>query len=379
MARVITISSGSKATGSSTVARALGQSLAAQQQQVCLLELANPSDTPGLHEYVTAQADAASIVTPVMPFLDRISGSRRDPRWLRTITAEQLSRLAECIAGLNHYAVILVDAGCSSAQGVLGFALASPELLFVVNGTAQALSDGYSQLKLLYSEQYAGQVSVIVNLSKNHTDGRHSYKKFKEVVNFYLSLPLPLAGLISEHPALRDSAADADFNAIPEFAAEIRQITDYLLSKDEPQLQVGLTSFARDYLELSAPNHVHEHSMPPMSASDRHRASGELHVQLDGLSQRVDQLIAAVEQLRVADTERDAELFQLPPPQSQPARQRCAEDCLANMASHTESVRVQGDIFTIYQLRRPDGGVQHFAWQDMDDDQEAPEPQSTHS
>jgi flagellar biosynthesis protein FlhG len=370
MTRIITFTGGSDHSSESRSAAELAARLCAGGRRVCLLALVGSADTagglPGWSDITTLADSLCADRDPSL--LQHASGcdlviGGRDARWLRRLTDTELSALGERLQGFGDYDFLLIDAAAGSDQNQLAFALASPEVLLMITPESESLTTAYGLLKLLYAEQYSGSVAVVVSGCENETLARHTYDKLRGIADFYLDMPLPLAGILG--------TGQTDDG--------VGTLIDTLLNNPPAETpEPDMATFSRRYLQaagaLPAPDDSTPHT-PVFAAAPPDR---ELRDQLDVLSTQVDDLIAEVGRLRTGATAEPAAVHNAAPARQgpQPPPERCDSACIAAMASGSESVSVAGESFTVYHLRQPGGRQLRFACQSIDDDLEEPEPQS---
>jgi|GEM_PF-1655603 len=383
MTRIITLTSGSDGVGKTAIALNLAASLAAAGQRACLLELvadASAASTRLDVPVIATLSDRLSGATGSTPLaitlpagFDLVTGGTR-ASWLWDLPAAQLRAMTADLQSLDGYDFLLIDAGSGTAQKQLAFSLASPELWLVVTPEPASLAEAYTRLKLLYAEGYTGQIRIFVNKVKNHTVGRHTYDKFREIASFYLEMQLPLAGMLSQ-------VDDVGLNGLippcvadrPALAAEFSKLVDYLLTSSDAPPSRDMVTYGQRYLRAAGETNGDEKDTAMMPAFTDQQPQANLHHQLEALSDQVDELIAEIEQLRKDDA---AELIPMPAAARSPAQTGCNPTCIAAMASRSEPMTVQGESFEVYYLPKPDGETQRFAFHSIDDDLEEPEPQT---
>ncbi len=393
MTRIITITSGRPHAGKTTISVNLAAQLAALGQRVCLLD-ADPGgddvakllgDYPAssLEQLLAGEARMDTVCRRCDEGFDWVSGGS-NPESLRQLLPGRLQHLADGISSLGDYDFILIDAATSLHANILGLSLSSSELLLVLDTEYESLSESYALLKVLFSEAYSGQINVLINKAENHTIGRHSYNKFREVAGFYLNMQLPLAGMIADDPLISDASASAGSllkqgTVSPAFR-DIEALAHRLITEAAETESMNVAEFGRRYLcatGFQIPDVQGKIFQPPGWRHDEEPTG--LHNQLEQLSDQVDTLIAEVDQLRQKGPAAETDLLELQQPDPAPATEQCSETCIAAMASFTETCTVQGDTFSVYQISQPNGRMQRFACHSMDDGLREPEPQTTSS
>jgi len=371
----------------------LAAQLAALGHRVCLLDADPGSDdvaallgdcpTADPEGLLSGQAGMETVCQTSEEGFDWVSAGSAAGS-LEQLLPGQIQRLADAIRLLDAYDFILIDAATSLHANILGLSLSSSELLLVLDTGSESLSESYGLLKVLFSEAYSGRINILVNRAKNHTIGRHTYNKFREVAGFYLNMQLPLAAMIADDPHLADSrereGSLLNQGTVSQAFRDIEALAHRLIAEVTESESLDVAEFGRRYIHATGLQVQELQDVSLQQPSWRHdEEPAGLHDQLEQLSDQVDTLIAEVDQLRRKEPAARAELLELQQPKPAPEPDRCSEACIIAMASYTETCTLQGDTFPIYQINQPNGRVQRFACHSLDDDLQEPEPQTTSS
>ncbi len=388
MTRIITITSGKAGVGKTAIAVNLAAQLAQRGRRVCLLDAgrgpANVSLMLGLmpqhtlRELLLGEATLSQVLIRNCHGFDIVPGSSRD-RWITAPSDAQLCCLAEALYELNDYDFILIDSASGIARHMLAFLLAGPEVMLVITPEPGSLTDAYALLKSLYAEHYEGRIHLVVNLSINHTVGRYTYDKFKEIADFYLGAQLSLSGMLGDDPNMPRAMQEQPLvrtNPDSVVARDIDQLADRLLLEQDRAHKTDMQTFLARYLHVNGVKTVQEMEAGGMQDAPA-RDSKNLQQQIDTLSTRIDQLIAEIQHLR-SKASPHADLYTLPRTGRRESSASCTEICVA-INTEVEEVTVQGETFSIYHMQRSNGDTQRFACHSLDDNIQAPEPQTTSS
>ncbi len=405
MTRFISITSGKGGVGKTSIAINLALQLARRGQRVCLLDadwgLANvnvmlrlqPQRT--LEDLIETGLSLDDILLRDCHGIDIVPGGSGSG-WMTALTPVQFERLATGLADLDDYDFVLVDSSSGIARNVTAFSLASPEVLMVITPEPTSMTDAYALLKLLHTQDYDGHVRVVVNHSRSHSVGRHSFHKFREVVEFYLKRKLPLLGLVQEDARMQEAVLEqqALCSQHPESPAarDIAVLAGQLMIETHSVQALDSAEFWRRYLAAAVPESAVE-SAPvedtaEMAVADDAasaqveggtRQRVELERQIESLTARVDALIGEVNRLR-GDAGAASDDAVVPLDRGRRSlRSCCPERWVAELASDYDIVREAGMSFPVYQLQQADGKVMHFACHSLDDAWDTPETGSTRS
>ena len=384
MARIITITSGKGGVGKTSLGVNLAISLAERGRRVCLLDadwgLGNvnvllklkPEKT--LKHLVTGEASPEDVLLCGCCGIDIVPGSS-GAELMTDLDDTQLQRLAGLATVLDDYDFVIVDSASGIDAGVLAFALASPEVLVAVTPEPTSLTDAYALLKLVAARDGLEGVRIVVNRCRNHTVGRHTYAKFREVVHFYLGAELPLLGLVHEDERVQRAvqAQEALVVSHPETTAarDIAALADQLLLESGAGQGCDMDSFWRLYLKAAGAHRATDAGPVAIEVQSPRPAAAGLERQVESLSGQVEALIAEIQRLRARQAA-VPRLAAVEEPQgagsgtTTPAAVGM-EAWIARFDYETERVRTDGGAFDVYRIRQPGGNTLLCAWQGPED------------
>jgi len=111
------------------------------------------------------------------------------------------------IAQLRHLDrstdISIYDCGAGISMAVLGFAMSSDEVIVVTTPQPTALTDAYATIKSLVRLQYAGSISLFVNMADSRADALAAFDRVAKVADRFLNYSVANGGYM-----LHDSAVE---------------------------------------------------------------------------------------------------------------------------------------------------------------------------
>lgn len=265
MARVITITGGKGGVGKTNISLNLALCLSKLGPKVCLFDadlgLANINILLGLYpEYnledvILNKKSLQEIIINTYQGVDIIPGSSGVEK-IANLEQNNLNRLIQSFSELEQYDFFIFDTSSGISKSVISFCLAASEVVLIITPEPTSLTDAYALLKVLCFNEFDGSARVVVNQCKNTTVAKHTYNKFKEVVQKYLSVNIVPLGIVVQDNKFPEAVKRQQplITLYPETSASkcFKVMASRLIANvPEDFKQVGITSFWTKFLEFT--------------------------------------------------------------------------------------------------------------------------------
>ena len=198
MTRIVTVTSGKRGVGKTTLAVNLAVQLAQRGQRVCLLDAGTGNATVSellgveanrtLRDLAVAGASLEDVLLRNCHGIDIIP-SAADGGWISGLGADQLNRMIDQLGRLDTYDFIIIDSSSAIAQNMLAFALASPEVVLVITPDSTSLTDAYALIKVLTNKYHQKKFKILVNAARSAGEAERIYRQLGLVVDQFLGSP----------------------------------------------------------------------------------------------------------------------------------------------------------------------------------------------
>ncbi|WP_172962267.1 MinD/ParA family ATP-binding protein [Hydrocarboniclastica marina] len=194
----ITVAGGKGGVGKTTLALNLAMVLARQGYRTLLLdgdlELANVNVMLGLYPSATLELAVAGgvplrdILLPVCDNLDLLPGASGVQDCLDRPVSEQQRFLQELSALEADYDRVIIDTAAGLRTSALHMIAAAHLTVVLITPDPTSLTDAFSLLRLLHRRGYRRELSVVVNMARDHDHAQAVYRRFSTAVGRYIGL-----------------------------------------------------------------------------------------------------------------------------------------------------------------------------------------------
>lgn len=205
-AMIIAITSGKGGVGKTNIATNLSLCMAAENQRVILMDadlglgnldvLMNLNSRYNLSHVVAGQRTLEEI-TQIGPCGVEVVCGGSGIESLANLGTFQRQRLIDELDRMQERSdVIIIDTGAGIHSSVMGFCLAADHTLVVTTPEPTAMTDAYAMIKVLASNNYAGRISLLVNMALSLAEGKKVYRQIADVAGRFLNVPVYEAGVL---------------------------------------------------------------------------------------------------------------------------------------------------------------------------------------
>ena len=200
------ITSGKGGVGKTNIAANLSVCMAAENQRVILMDadlglgnldvLMNIQSRYNLSHVVSGERSFEEI-TQIGPNGVEILCGGSGIETLANLGKFQRQRLLEEMQTLEDRSdMILIDTGAGIHSTVIAFCLAADHTLVVTTPEPTAITDAYAMIKVLAAKNYAGRISLLVNMASSLMEGKKVYRQIADVASRFLSVGVYEAGVL---------------------------------------------------------------------------------------------------------------------------------------------------------------------------------------
>lgn len=211
MARAISVVSGKKGVGSSTVAINLALCIAGQGYRTCLFLADAQFYQTSLSLEIAPEAELTSVIEKKYTAEDAII--RRYPgidillggsmlKTAQTSDPGQTSSFLSLFASLPDYDFFIIDAPPGNSKITMALCMAATDIVLVFTPEPPSITSAHSLVKALGQNGFKGLMSVVVNQSKNVQISSMAINKLNDALQKSFQIHLEPLGDITKDPSV---------------------------------------------------------------------------------------------------------------------------------------------------------------------------------
>lgn len=213
--KVLAITSGKGGVGKTNIASNLSICFAANNKKVLLFDadlglgnvdvVINAENNFNLTHVLSGYKTLEEVISIAPGGVETICGGSGVEE-LANITQFQLQRLLDDFEKLqNNSDIIVIDTGAGIHNSTISFCMAADHVLVVTTPEPASMTDAYAMIKVLNSRNYAGQISLVINMVASITEGKQIYRQISQVASRFLNMQIFEGGIICKSEKLINS------------------------------------------------------------------------------------------------------------------------------------------------------------------------------
>lgn len=122
---------------------------------------------------------------------------------LASVNGFQRQRILGELSRLDSGAdVVVIDTAAGISSSVVGFCMAADHVLVVTTPEPPAMTDAYAMIKALVKNNFAGPISLVVNMAENEAEAKKVYQQIAVVAKRFLQKHVFDGGSLLRDPKL---------------------------------------------------------------------------------------------------------------------------------------------------------------------------------
>jgi flagellar biosynthesis protein FlhG len=204
--KVIAITSGKGGVGKTNVAANLAICLAASRKRVLLVDadlslgnldiLLNINSKYNISHALSGRKGIDEIISTGPEGLKIICGACGLEEMANLNEFQRQHLLKELSRLQNNADVIVIDTAAGISRSVVGFCLAADQVLVIATPQPTAMADAYAMIKVLTRNNFAGRITLLVNMADTIAEGKKTYQQIANVARRFLNATVYDAGAL---------------------------------------------------------------------------------------------------------------------------------------------------------------------------------------
>lgn len=96
----------------------------------------------------------------------------------------------------NDNDIIIIDTAAGISKSVISFCLSADHVLVITTPEASAMTDAYATIKVLVGNNFAGPISILVNMADSVSEGQKVYHQIENVAKRFLNTQVYSGGIL---------------------------------------------------------------------------------------------------------------------------------------------------------------------------------------
>lgn len=216
---IIGITSGKGGPGKSTIATNLAYYFSVNKnKKVLLIDIDwgasntfyffNTFPDATIYNYIKKENTWNEIKKIINPNLHLIVSGRGEIDIANISDINKANIINEVMEDEHNYDIIMFDTSPGLHRSIIDFLKISDKVAVIVNYDITALIDGYDLIKILKTENYSGEIGIIVNRMSNHKESYDKYFLIAKTSNQYFNFIPQFYGNINNSKNIQTAFAN---------------------------------------------------------------------------------------------------------------------------------------------------------------------------
>lgn len=262
MPRIVAVSSGKGGVGKTNFVTNIALVLRSMQKRVLVMDadvgLSNIDIMFGIapkyniKHLLSGEKSMKDIIVKTSEGIDIIPASS-GIRELTQLSSVQKMKIIEELENIDkNYDIFLIDTAAGISDNVTFFCSAAHDTIVIVTPEPTSIADAYALIKVLYKEHGEKNFRIVVNNTKNHKEGKETFRKLSMVTERFLGIPLDYLGELPYDEKIKEAViAQKPYVSLyptSDFSKKLTEIAKQFLKREIDLLKGGMQFFLKKAL-----------------------------------------------------------------------------------------------------------------------------------